>query len=1208
MKAKILLTGLVAPMVFAACTQEEAFVPQQEAGKIDLSNRPTLGKVALGFGNQTRATLNDEGYFNSLKWTDTDAVGARLIDAPNDDFSKKFVNPIWKYTVGDVSYTNYKYEKGAGSEWTTDALMVEGNYMFYAPYDGNALYRDPLKMKFPVAQSINTEAELMEGANTSAIKAFFEDNTTTTVVGYKFLSSVGQEKIVSPTMTHIYAYPQITLVNKSYKDVDGIDGYNKAKDEYTPMTVKKVLISSSKIKENLVINQSGLRTALQDYVAEVKNQQGYVNSPKQEAGNWTDDAKFLKNARTSQIANHGVASTKDGSIVITFEPEITIAEEGEFKFHAILPAEAYAAGDLKFTIVMPGEEREQTFVVGGNAQTFGNPRALTYSPGKRYAKEEYNFGSSYGTKGYQVKPTAGSEFTITVNGCETGDFIPAVTDIDVLAGTEEGVNSLEKYLQNLTNNNRPIVESNTTFSFATYDEGDNKDYAKVVFNKAMIDMLNKYLNGSEATITFNSPMLISDELKGDYAIDTKYIFNAGVKQIDNKEIQFKTTTGKATFKGKVTLDGTISGKAIFNGEAFVNGTISGDAEFSTNATVSGTISGKAYFNGGTSTVTGTANGAEIKSATVTVKNQDAKSGNLKDVTVYGAGTLNIEKDYDGKITLGYKPDNADWTEGYLNVNADQTTAADGQGKLTVDLERGTLTNNKTIDGIALTWGNHGTLKNNGEIKADITVKAGASYEHGASAKINPLIVNAAELNGDGSVKYNAASVKNYGELTATNNGFIEVANELSYTTVTGAGTVNNTKLGVVYNKGTNTVYYETGVMANDDEFKKIAAVSQNDINKIVVGELWTVNQATTVPATFTVVEFKNNLSVSDVTLTFASTTEVTLAANSEWKGRTIEKSIVDGMKAIKENGHALTTKYLTLGGAYYANALANGGTLKLTSDIPLSSVKELTEDLTIDLNNKNISTSIEKALTVKDGVTLTIKNGTMTSSSEGANAGKIIRVEGDDATVILDNVTINSDNAVHVFSGENVNVTIKNCIITAKNNAAVVTNGNSSNEANVTIEGSTIKCLDATNEGVAVYAPAAGNLTIKNSTLTGSASAVCYRGHGTLKIEGGTFESTKTGAFTVAPNDNGTTAAGAAIVVSPYAPNDAVVNISNVILKSASDDKVGFWEGSIMPGSKNRNTIQKLTWDKTNSTSGIKLFKGATSAAMSGTAIANWIQ
>ena len=150
--------------------------------------------------------------------------------------------------------------------------------------------------------------------------------------------------------------------------------------------------------------------------------------------------------------------------------------------------------------------------------------------------------------------------------------------------------------------------------------------------------------------------------------------------------------------------------------------------------------------------------------------------------------------------------------------------------------------------------------------------------------------------------------------------------------------------------------------------------------------------------------------------------------------------------------------------------------------------------------------------------------------------------------------------------------------------------------------------VDNTNNGTAVYAPAAGNLTIKNSTLTGFASAVCYRGHGTLKIEGGTFESTTEGSFTVAPNVNGTTAVGAAIVVSPYAPNDAVVNISDVILKSASSQKVGFWEGSIMPGSKNRNTIQKLTWDKAKSTSDIKLFKGATSAYMSGTPIADWIR
>ena len=65
MKAKILLTGLVAPLMFAACTSEE-IVPQQEAGKVDLSNRPTLGKVTLNFGAQTRATLDKDVNFSQI--------------------------------------------------------------------------------------------------------------------------------------------------------------------------------------------------------------------------------------------------------------------------------------------------------------------------------------------------------------------------------------------------------------------------------------------------------------------------------------------------------------------------------------------------------------------------------------------------------------------------------------------------------------------------------------------------------------------------------------------------------------------------------------------------------------------------------------------------------------------------------------------------------------------------------------------------------------------------------------------------------------------------------------------------------------------------------------------------------------------------------------------------------------------------------------
>ena len=174
---KYLLPGMMAALAFAACTNEE-IVSQQtsEAPKADLSNRPVVGMVDLNFGPQTRATMGDN--FNDIEWTPgEDQIGARIIDNLTGN---KTCHPEHNYTIDSkYAWSNYRYDFGSGSTWTSDALMVEGNYMFYAPYDEEALYREALKMKFPIKQKVSgltaiaNYAEGGQGGNTTAIEAFY---------------------------------------------------------------------------------------------------------------------------------------------------------------------------------------------------------------------------------------------------------------------------------------------------------------------------------------------------------------------------------------------------------------------------------------------------------------------------------------------------------------------------------------------------------------------------------------------------------------------------------------------------------------------------------------------------------------------------------------------------------------------------------------------------------------------------------------------------------------------------------------------------------------------------------------------------------------------------------------------------------------------------------------------------------------------------
>ena len=779
MKAKILLTGLVAPMVFAACTQEEVFVPQQEAGKIDLSNRPTLGKVTLGFDSQTRATLNEEGLFNSLLWEDGDAVGARIVDTPNLPAVPSF-NRFFDYTVCDYASTNYKFEKGAGSVWQSEALMIEGNYMFYAPYDETALYRDPLKMVFPIEQTINPESEQMEkaNANTDAIKNFFKDNTTTTVVGYKFLSSKNPEKVVSPTMTHIYAYPQITLKNNYSIDEDSNPSTPAVAK---PITIEKVVLSSKigkKIKKNYKINQSALVNVLKEAYAKTEDvkENGKVvenGNDKAEAGAWTNATKMLQDGRTSTITTSSDDDVTD--VTVTFDPALTIAAEGDFKFHVVLPAEEYT--DLQATVYLAGSK---SFVTGTTAVKFAPAANLTYAPGKRYAKEEYNFEDGE----YEIKDgTAGELATFTLQGT-IGDYVAPVY-IQNAAGFEE-------FLVALNNNTKTVTEGT---DFVLQQKGD---YAEMTIDESIVALRNKYLSAGKIIFTSNM------NVEGNITLDGNYTFNGMLNQKSGNLTLKTNVAGNATFNGTVTLDGaTLGGTATFKAATITSADIKGAIEFKGNATVKTLTS---------------ATEATVKSGVVTI---DKSSNAALDIDIEGGEVVLNKANYDKDITVGTIKDSKADKAGTLTIGAENALTK-------VFFNNGTVNINAKVNGVgdsyfSANW-KFGTLKvnNNGTIDA-------TSFTNKAKIVNNGTIL-AKVTNPAGSIIENNATMT-----VASNEGKIVVAEGSSTYVEAGsaAGTIDNTNKAALFLDGCkNTVTYTFSALQTTEDIENFDAVLYG-INKVI---------------------------------------------------------------------------------------------------------------------------------------------------------------------------------------------------------------------------------------------------------------------------------------------------------------------------------------------------------------------------------------
>ena len=140
MKTKHLFLAMALPLAFAACTSEEIIENAQDQ---NLDARKALGEVELVFGDEVNSRMTAEG--GNIGFVVGDGVGACLVDvySKNADAAKAAV-AINNYLLTDYIQTNYQY-KYDGSSWATTARMVEGNYVFYAPYNGEHLARTAIK-------------------------------------------------------------------------------------------------------------------------------------------------------------------------------------------------------------------------------------------------------------------------------------------------------------------------------------------------------------------------------------------------------------------------------------------------------------------------------------------------------------------------------------------------------------------------------------------------------------------------------------------------------------------------------------------------------------------------------------------------------------------------------------------------------------------------------------------------------------------------------------------------------------------------------------------------------------------------------------------------------------------------------------------------------------------------------------------------------
>lgn len=402
-----MFTLVALSVLMAACSQDEFVTPAGDANA-ELANRPVLGDVTIDLGG-TDTRMAFSGSFN-WKWEDGDQVGAAIVDAPATAAKTGYVGtgsntwtyaeyvqgvkktidgkdylftqtkvsnaPDAKLNTAEAFYTlnsdshissNYPYLL-KDNKFASQANLVEGNYLFYAPYDLAHLTREPLSVVVPMKQDCS-ENEVKDTkymkqpakVSSKSLSDFYKGTTpgfekALVAVGHKFLAAPAdrtQPIEATASLKDVFAYPMFTITNN-------YNGYLFDNNVLSTTTAQKPTIVLDSIhvyttktavaipyRRSIDVNRAKIALTGDAWSATGK----YTNADAKTSaiyGNVTGYDKETFFAATNAKVNTKLSFTGTGN-TIGYQPKhITcdlnkkeLAQGETYHFHAIMPAEDY---------------------------------------------------------------------------------------------------------------------------------------------------------------------------------------------------------------------------------------------------------------------------------------------------------------------------------------------------------------------------------------------------------------------------------------------------------------------------------------------------------------------------------------------------------------------------------------------------------------------------------------------------------------------------------------------------------------------------------------------------------------------------------------------------------------------------------------------------------------------------------------------------
>ena len=188
MKTKHLLTALALPAIFAACTADDI-----ETVGVKNTERAALNEnFKMDFGGvESRMTAGKPGESLVIKFQPNDVVGGAIVDTYDGT----------DYDVVDYVSTNHPFVFD-GSTWNIEHTMVEGNYLFYYPYNENNHSRSAASYSIPVMQDLSDKVT-GEFNPKAAVERY------AMAVGHRFLDK--EDLSANAELAPIFSYARLVL-------------------------------------------------------------------------------------------------------------------------------------------------------------------------------------------------------------------------------------------------------------------------------------------------------------------------------------------------------------------------------------------------------------------------------------------------------------------------------------------------------------------------------------------------------------------------------------------------------------------------------------------------------------------------------------------------------------------------------------------------------------------------------------------------------------------------------------------------------------------------------------------------------------------------------------------------------------------------------------------------------------------------------------